>query len=339
MPTQSDQSLPPILPVGTAIVSRVAVRGRHGAVVCPAGAVGVVVRCPADAEHRYRVRFPGGEEAQLHRADLQVLSHFQQPGGEGPFARETESRPEAGAAASASPADTDHPAPPAREPELFRHVIYRCVVGSRAYGLARDESDVDRRGIYLPPAELHWSLFGVPGQLEDSRTDECYWELGKFLGMALKANPNVLEVLYTPLAELVRPPADELLAMRQAFLSKLLYQTYNGYVLSQFKKLEQDLRARGRIRWKHAMHLIRLLLAGVTVLREGFVPVRVEQHREELLAIRDGRTPWEQVDAWRLALHKEFDAAYAATKLPDRPDYQAANAFLVRARRSMVDQA
>ncbi len=23
-------------------------------------------------------------------------------------------------------------------------------------------ADVDRRGIYLPPAELHWSLYGVP---------------------------------------------------------------------------------------------------------------------------------------------------------------------------------
>ena len=64
----------------------------------------------------------------------------------------------------------------------------------------------------------------------------------------------------------------ELLDMRAAFLSKLIYQTYNGYVMSQFKKLEQDLRNRGEIKWKHAMHLIRLLLEGVSVLREGFLP-------------------------------------------------------------------
>src|SRR3989454_1394671 len=33
-------------------------------------------------------------------------------------------------------------------------------------------------------------------------------------------------------------------------------------MMSQFKKLEQDLRARGEIKWKHAMHLMRLLLSG-----------------------------------------------------------------------------
>ncbi len=33
--------------------------------------------------------------------------------------------------------------------DLYEHVIYRCVIGSRAYGLDEDGSDIDRRGIYL----------------------------------------------------------------------------------------------------------------------------------------------------------------------------------------------
>lgn len=79
--------------------------------------------------------------------------------------------------------------------------------------------------------------------------------------------------------------------MRASFLSKIVYQTYNGYVLSQFKKIAQDVRARGAIKWKHPMHLIRLLFSGITILRDGSVPVRVEEHRERLLAIRRGRGP------------------------------------------------
>jgi hypothetical protein len=130
--------------------------------------------------------------------------------------------------------------------------------------------------------------------------------------------------------------AEELLGMREIFLTKLVYQTYNGYVLSQFKKMEQDLRTRGEIRWKHAMHLVRLLLSGVTVLREGFVPVRVDEYRDRLLAIKQGSVPWEEVNEWRLSLHKEFAQAYAVTTLPDRPDYERANDFLVKARWSMV---
>jgi hypothetical protein len=300
-----------IIPVGTQVVTRVEVRSLGGGSLYPRGAVGVVVQAPADNTHAYRVRFPNGAESTVHRHEFAVRKHFQrdslgQPGG--------------------VLADFN----------LDDYVIYRCVVGSRAYGLGDAASDTDRRGIYLPPAVLHWSLYGVPEQLEHKETEECYWELQKFLILALKANPNVLECLYTPLVETVAPLAEELLARRTIFLSKLIYQTYNGYVLSQFKKLEQDLRTRGHVRWKHAMHLIRLLLSGITVLKEGYVPVCVAAHREQLLAIRHGQVPWEDVNAWRLRLHKEFDAAFIATHLPDRPDYETANAFLIKARRSMV---
>ena len=121
--------------------------------------------------------------------------------------------------------------------------------------------------------------------------------------------------------------------MRGVFLSQHVHRTYNAYVLSQFKKLEQDLRNQGAFRWKHVMHLIRLLLSGITVLRDGFVPLRVDQHRDRLLAIRAGETPWDEVEKWRLTLHRELDEALAATKLPEHPDYRRANEFLIRARR------
>jgi len=83
---------------------------------------------------------------------------------------------------------------------------------------------------------------------------------------------------------------------------------------------------------------VRLLCSGVTALKEGYIPVRVEtEHRERLLAIRRGEMPWEEIDSWRLRLHREFDAALATTPLPERPDYERANAFLIHARRSRVE--
>ena len=305
-----------LLPVGTQVVALVEVRGADGRSAHPRGAVGVVVQSPADYWHAYRVRFPDGFECSLKRQELSVLAQYK--------------RGEIGRGADARAAG------PLAEYDLYRHVIYRCVVGSRAYGLDDEQSDTDRRGVYLPPAETHWSLFGVPEQLENDETQETYWELQKFLTLALKANPNVLECLYTPIVEHASELAREMLAMREAFLSRMVYQTYNGYVLSQFKKLQADVRNRGEVKWKHVMHLVRLLLAGVTVLREGVVPVRVEQHRERLLAIKRGEVPWDEVEAWRLELHRQFDAASEATKLPERPDYERVNAFLVRARRSVV---
>src|SRR2546429_5201072 len=99
----------------------------------------------------------------------------------------------------------------------------------------------------------------------------------------------------------------------------------------QFKKLEQDLRARGEIKWKHAMHLMRLLLSGISALREGELRVRLDEYRDALLAIRRGDQPWHEVNGWRLRLHKEFDEAFASSKLPERPDYARANEFLLKA--------
>lgn len=225
-----------------------------------------------------------------------------------------------------------------REAQDFQdYVIFRCVVGSRAYGLDEPGSDTDRRGIYLPPASAHWSLRGVPQQLEDAAGQTCYWELEKFLRLALRANPTILECLYTPLVELATPLASELREMRSIFMSKLIHRTYGGYVTSQFQKLEADRRNHGTLNWKHATHLIRLLLAGTEALREGSVRVTVEEHRDRLLSIRRGDLPWSEVDAWRLRLHRAFDEAFANTRLPDRPDFARADAFLVRARRSMVD--
>ena len=300
-----------VLPVGTRIVTRIEVKTDAARALRPVGAVGEIIAVPADALHSYRVRFPDGAEASLRRRELSIWSQYREEAAGGPD--------------------------PLIDHEIFtQHVIFRCVVGSRAYGLDGPDSDTDRRGIYLPPADLHWSLYGVPEQLESHESQECYWELQKFLDLALKANPNVLECLWTPLVEHTTPLADELLGMRDGFLSKLVYQTYNGYVIGQFKKLEQDLRARGEVRWKHVMHLVRLLLSGIALLRDGVVVVRVEEHRDFLLAVRDGRIPWQDVDTRRLELHRDLDAAYASTRLPDRPDYEAANRFLLKARRSAV---
>jgi predicted nucleotidyltransferase len=220
--------------------------------------------------------------------------------------------------------------------DLFKRVFYKCIVGSRAYGLDDDGSDTDYRGVFLPSAEDHWSLWGVPPQIERHETQEHYWEVQRFLVLALKANPNVLECLYTPLVEDATPLAEEMLSIRSAFLSRIVYSTFNGYVMSQFKKMQADIRTRGEVKWKHVMHLIRLLISGIRVLREGTVPVRVETHRAELLAVRRGEVLWEDTERWRSDLHREFDAALQTTRLPEQPDYQRANEFLLKARRAAL---
>lgn len=118
----------------------------------PGGRV-IVVHVPTAPEHSYRVRFAEGSEETFRRPEITIFKHVQ---GEIP-----------------ERADAD----------LFRFVVYRCVVGSTAYGLTQEGSDLDRRGFYLPPADLSWSLAGVPGQLE-TLNEEVYWEVEKFIRLA-----------------------------------------------------------------------------------------------------------------------------------------------------------
>lgn len=301
-----------IFPTGTQIVTLKEIVGQNGRTLFPRGAVSVVVKSPTDLKHSYRVRFPDGVEESLMSADLTTLAKFKEGDlKESGFVLERDS--------------------------LYDHVIFQCIIGSQAYGLADDDSDVDRRGFFLPPANQHWSLSGVPEQLECHETQEAYWEIQKFLVLALKANPNVLEALYSPLVEKATHLAEELIAMREIFLSRLIYQTFNGYVMSQFKKMQADIRNQGKVKWKHVMHLIRLLISGTEALKKGVVPVAVTDHRDELLKIKRGEVPWEETEKWRLSLHKEFEDAFENTSLPERPDYEKANAFLIKARRAAIE--
>ncbi|MEJ7593697.1 MAG: nucleotidyltransferase domain-containing protein [Planctomycetaceae bacterium] len=315
-------------PPGTQVVTLKDVVGQNGRTLHPRGAVGVVVKAPSDLDHSYRIRFPDGVEEAIKSSELTTLAKFK----EGEIGR---MKDEGGRMKHKDPGEASsfeiHPSSFRLQP------CFVCIIGSQAYGLADDASDIDRRGFYLPPADLHWSLYGVPEQLECYETQESYWEIQKFIVLALKANPNVLECLYSPLVEKATPLAEELLGMRDIFLSRLVYQTYNGYVMSQFKKMQADIRNQGQVKWKHVMHLIRLLISGISVLREGFVPVRVDDQREQLLAIKRGDMPWEETEKWRLSLHSEFDKALNDTRLPERPDYEKANAWLLKARRAALD--
>ena len=195
------------------------------------------------------------------------------------------------------------------------------------------------RGIYLPPARLHWSLRRLPEQLEfqDGKQDEVYWELEKFVRLALKANPNVLETLWTPMVLQADQTAEELRESRQAFLSKHVYKTYSGYVLSQFRRMANAQAKKGTYKTKHAMHLIRLLHSGIAALATGEIRVDVGEHRDELLNIRDGGLVFEEVRQRALKLDQQFREAFEKTTLPDQPDFDRVDDFLIRARRRMVD--
>lgn len=214
------------------------------------------------------------------------------------------------------------------------HTVYACVMGSRAFGLATAGSDTDRRGVFLAPTPLFWRFDKPPTHIDGPSDEQFSWELERFCELALRANPNVLECLHSPLVEQVDDTGRELLALRGAFLSRLAHQSFAGYALGQRRKLDADVRQYGAPRWKHAMHLLRLLTSSRDLLRTGRLTIEVGDAREDLLAVRRGEVPWAEVDRRMTRLSEENEAAASTTPLPPAPDRARVEDFLIRTRRA-----
>ncbi|GAA1363550.1 nucleotidyltransferase domain-containing protein [Streptomyces beijiangensis] len=214
------------------------------------------------------------------------------------------------------------------------HTVFSCVMGSRAFGLATDTSDTDRRGVFLAPTPLFWHFDKPPTHVEGPAEEQFSWELERFCELALRANPNVLECLHSPLVEHVDATGRELLALRGAFLSRQAHQTFARYALGQRKKLDADVRLHGAPRWKHAMHLLRLLASCRDLLRTGELVIDVGDDREALLAVKRGEVSWPEFEKRMTRLAEESDKAAATTPLPPEPDRARVEAFLFRTRRA-----
>ncbi len=119
-----------------------------------------------------------------------------------------------------------------RQPDLL---LFDAVVGSHAYGTTVESSDIDRGGIFVMPQGFCLGLYDIQ-QTSDDRHDQVYYEVGRFVDLALKSNPNILELLAIP-DDCVeyRHPLFSLLTL-DLFLSKECARTFGQYAMGQIRK-------------------------------------------------------------------------------------------------------
>lgn len=119
-----------------------------------------------------------------------------------------------------------------RQPDLL---LLDTVAGSHAYGTAIEGSDEDRRGVFAAPESFLLGLDEIE-QVADERSDQVYYELGHFVSLLLKNNPNAMELLAMP-EDCIRHrhPVFELLKP-EIFLSKLCARTFGEYAMGQIRK-------------------------------------------------------------------------------------------------------
>jgi len=114
-------------------------------------------------------------------------------------------------------------------------LLFECLSGSKAYGLDTPQSDTDLKGVFYLPKEMFYGLTYIP-QISNETNDEVYYELGRFVELLGKNNPNILEMLASPAnCILYKHPLMDKLQL-DMFLSKLCKETFAGYAHSQIRK-------------------------------------------------------------------------------------------------------
>jgi predicted nucleotidyltransferase len=140
---------------------------------------------------------------------------------------------------------------------LKDNTIFLTLHGSQAYGLANELSDVDVKGICIPPREVENDLFHRFEQSENDlgvaekyahwknpknpKFESVIYSLRKFFLLASKVNPNIIELLFTDESSWLERSSfsDILIANRDAFLSTKAKFTFSGYAFAQAAKIER----------------------------------------------------------------------------------------------------
>jgi uncharacterized protein len=123
-------------------------------------------------------------------------------------------------------------------PERTPTLIYETRHGSRAYGLAREGSDEDSRGVVVGPPAWYLGFVGGPEQIEHS-SDHVWTEVRKFVRLSAQGNPTLLEMMFTDESDhrVVTREGRVLLDARERFLSRRVEGTFAGYALAQLKRI------------------------------------------------------------------------------------------------------
>lgn len=158
--------------------------------------------------------------------------------------------------------------------------ILKVIVGSRAHGLANADSDTDFRGVFITPTKELLKLGGTTQQTSwiEGKEDDTSWELGKFLLMATKCNPTILEVFMAPRTSIsddgvwtTESPdnswGDRLIALfPHVWNSTDAFNAFRGYGKNQQKKFLDNKDVRPH---KYAVAYLRTLYNAVQLLETG----------------------------------------------------------------------
>ncbi|MCX4027304.1 nucleotidyltransferase domain-containing protein [Endozoicomonas sp. SM1973] len=235
---------------------------------------------------------------------------------------------------------------------LESNIQYEVIMGSVAYGVSNDTSDMDIYGFAIPmKTDIFPHLageivgFDEPKQrfeqfqqhhIKDPSAmggkgreyDICIYSITKYFRLLMDNNPNIVDSLFVPRNCILHttPIGEKVRENRHLFLHKGCWAKFKGYAYSQMHKLKTKEPIGGRkailetygYDVKFAYHVARLLLEVEQLLLEG--DLQLSRHAEQLKSIRRG--DWSLLELEEFVASKEnaLEQLFLKSVLPDKPD-------------------
>ncbi len=245
-----------------------------------------------------------------------------------------------------------------------RCTILRGLVGSTVHGLNVNDGieDRDEMGVCVEPLDEAMALWAPFEQFifrsaaeregrENARSsagdlDLTIYSLRKWMRLALKGNPTILLLLFTPEDQLVHCDSlgRELRSLGPQIISRRVQGPYLGYLQAQKQRLTGE-RGQKRIHrpeleemygfdTKYAMHMLRLGFQGVELLTTGrlSLPMR-EPERSYLLDVRRGKLTEPECLTRAGELERELADLETTSPLPEAPEEARVEEWLLDAYR------
>lgn len=233
---------------------------------------------------------------------------------------------------------------------LISNTSYLTVMGSQAYGVSTDDSDLDIYGFCIPPKDVvfphlagiiqgfgnqgerfeQWSQHHIQDPNKKVEYDFAVYSIVKFFQLCMENNPNMVNALFVPRNCIMHstPVSEHVRENRKLFLHKGSWHKFKGYAYSMMHKIRNKVNASNPRRaasiqehgfdLKFAYHCVRLLNEVEQILVEG--DLDLQRNREQLKEIRRGEWTLEQVEDYFQNKEKILENTYAASTLPYGPD-------------------
>lgn len=125
-------------------------------------------------------------------------------------------------------------------PFVKNDLIFMTVAGSNMYGTNTKDSDIDLRGVCVPPKNVVMGFARNFDQQQFEGEDTVVYSLMKFMKLCVENNPNIIELLFAPddCIKTMHPTWERLLERRDEIISAKCYHTFTGYAHSQMSRMK-----------------------------------------------------------------------------------------------------